>query len=101
MTIFNLTLNLFYRLPEAGTKDYYAANILTGILSEGDSSRFYKVLEYDNELVNECDTNLYGMEQTSIFCISALLSGKRSGRIQTKIDEVLDDIKAEIFQIQK
>lgn len=86
---------IFYRLPEAGTKDYYAANILTGILSEGESSRFYKVLEYENELVNECDANLYGMEHTSIFCISALaMSGKDLKEIQNKIDEVIGDIKS-------
>ena len=85
---------MFYRLPEAGTKDYYSINILNGILSEGDSSRFYHELEYKDELVSECDSNLYGMEQTSLFCISALaMSGKKLEDIGNKIDEIIEDIK--------
>lgn len=85
---------IFYRLPEIGTKDYYSMNILNGILSDGDSSRFYQELEYKNELVSECDTNLYGMEQTSILCISALaMRGKNLEEIEFKIDSILEEIK--------
>lgn len=85
---------MFYRLPEAGTKDYYAMNILNGILSEGDSSRFYNELEYKQELVSECDSNLYGMEHTSLFCISTLaMSGKNLEEIGNKIDEIIEDVK--------
>ena len=86
---------IFYRLPEMGTKDFYAVNILNYILSDGDSSRFYQELEYKNELANECDSNLYGMEQTSIYCISALaMSGKSLVEIENKIDVVLEDIRS-------
>jgi len=85
---------IFYRLPEMGTKDYYAMSVLNGILSDGDSSRLYKELEYNNELVNEFDSNLYGMESTSIFAISALmLKGKSPDLAEEKIDNVLEDIK--------
>ena len=86
---------MFYRLPESGSKDYYAMNILNGILSEGESSRFFYELEYKDELVSECDSGLYGMEHTSLFCISALaMSGKKLEVIEKKIDEILDDIKS-------
>lgn len=85
---------MFYRLPEAGSKEYYSMNILSGILSSGESSRFYYELEYKDELVSECDSNLYGMEQTSLFCISALaMKGKDPEEIEKKIDEILEDIK--------
>lgn len=85
---------IFYRLPEMGTKDFYAANILSYILSDGDSSRFYQELEYRNELASECDSSLYGMEQTSIFFINALaMKGKSIEKIENKIDEIMDDIK--------
>lgn len=85
---------IFYRLPEMGTDDYYAINILNGILSEGDSSRFYQELEYKNELVSECDTNLYGMEKASLFCISAIaMKGKSTEEIETRIDSIIEDIK--------
>lgn len=85
---------IFYRMPQIGTREFYAMNILNGILSEGDSSRFYNDLEYKYKLVNECDSNLYGMEKTSIFCISALaLKGKSLDEIEGRIDDILTDIR--------
>lgn len=85
---------IFYRLPEMGTKDYYSMNILNGILSEGDSSRLYHELEYKDELVSEIDTNLYGMEKTSLFIISAIaMKGKSLEEIENKIDAILNDIR--------
>jgi len=85
---------IFYRMPQMGTKEFYSMSLLNGILSEGDSSRFYNELEYKYELVNECDSNLYGMESTSIFCISALaMQGKSLEEIEIKIDEIVEDIK--------
>ncbi len=85
---------MFYRVPQTGTKEYYAMNILNGILSEGDSSRFYSELEYKNKLVNEIDSNLYGMENTSIFCITAIaMKGNSLEEIGSKIDEILDDVR--------
>lgn len=85
---------IFYKMPEMGTKDYYAMSILNGILSEGDSSRFYKELEYKSQLVSEIDTTLYGMEKTSIFIISAIaLQGKSLEEIENKIDNIIGEIK--------
>ena len=85
---------IFYRMPEMGTKDYYAMSILNGILSEGDSSRFYNELEYKSKLVSEIDTTLYGMEKTSIFIISAIaMQGKSLEEIENKIDNIIGDIK--------
>ncbi len=84
---------IFYRAPQMGTKDYYALSILNGILSEGDSSRFYQELEYKNELASESDSNIYGMEQTSIICFSVLaIKGKKIEEIESKIDNILFDI---------
>lgn len=85
---------IFYRIPEMGTREYYAMSILNGILSEGESSRFYYELEYKEELVNEIDTNLYGMEKTSLFIISAIaMKGKSLNEIEEKIDGILEDIR--------
>ncbi len=85
---------IFYRLPEIGTKEYYSMNILNGILSEGDSSRLYYELEYKDELVNEIDTNLYGMEKTSLFIISAIaMKGRSIDEIENRIDGILAEIR--------
>ncbi len=86
---------MFYRLPEVGTKDYYSMSILNGILSDGESSRFYNEIEYKSELVNEIDASLMGMEESSVMIITAIaLQGKKQLEIESKIDEIIDDIKA-------
>lgn len=86
---------IFYRLPEIGTKDYYSMSLLNGLLSEGESSRFYRELEYKNELVNESDSNLYGMEKVSLLCLSFLaMKGKNLEVIENKIEEIINEIKA-------
>ena len=33
-----------YRIPEQGSKDFYAVSMLSTLLSQGESSRFYKAL---------------------------------------------------------
>ena len=53
---------IFYKLPETGTKDYYAMNLLNAVLSDGDSSRFFNEIEYKSGLVNEIDSSIFGME---------------------------------------
>lgn len=84
----------FYKLPSRGTKDYYAMNILNGILSSGDSSRLYQELEYKNELVNEIDSSLMGMENASILIITAIaLKGQSLKVIGDKTDEIIEEIK--------
>lgn len=86
-------LFIFYRIPPAGTKDFYAMKILSGILSSGESSRLYRELEYKNQLVSEIDTVAVGMENAGMFMISAIASNDVSGfLIKEKIDTELSDI---------
>lgn len=86
---------IFYLIPPAGTKDYYALKLLSGILSSGESSRFYQELEYKNNLVNEIDSSVVSMEKTGLFLISAIaLKGIRLDEIEKKLDGILDDIKS-------
>ena len=85
---------IFYKLPKLGTKDFYAMNILSGILSDGDSSRFYNELEYKSKLVNEIDSSVLGMENTSLMVLTVIaLQGKSLLEIEYKIESILEDIR--------
>lgn len=85
---------IFYKLPKLGTKDFYAMNILSGILSDGDSSRFYNELEYKSKLVNEIDSSVMGMENTSLMVLTVIaLQGKSLFEIEYKIESILEDIR--------
>jgi predicted Zn-dependent peptidase len=86
---------LFYKLPKAGSKICYAMQILDGILSSGESSRFYKELIYRKELVNEIDSSLYGMENVSLFFINSIASkGKNIFEIVQEIDNIIEELKS-------
>ena len=86
---------LFYRIPEIGSRDYYALSIISGILSDGESSRLVKELEYERELVHEIDTAVYGFENAGVFAVSAFaLKGKSLKEIGKRVDEALEEIKA-------
>lgn len=86
---------IFYKVPGSGTKDYYSMNIINAILSDGESSRLYDEIEYKCGLVNEIDSSLYGMENSSLFNITAIaMKGKSLNEIEQKIDMILEDIKS-------
>jgi len=85
---------IYYRVPKLGTKDYYALNILSGILSRGESSLLNKKLVYDLTLANDADSFVSGMENTSVFGISAVsLKGRNLDIIGEAIDETLGEIQ--------
>lgn len=96
---------LFYKLPKPGSKEYYAIQILNGILSNGDSSRLYKELVYRKELVNDIESYLYDMEKVSLFSISSIaLEGRSIFEIEKEIDNIIEEIKSgniHDYEIQK
>ena len=85
---------IFYRAPKMGEKDYYSLKILSAILTEGDSSILYKRLVVNNELVNEIDSSVHGMEDAGIFSINSIHL-LNSDKMKTKniIDESIEEIK--------
>lgn len=84
---------IFYRVPAMGTKDYYALQILSSMLSKGESSILNKKLVYDLTLANDVDTSVIGMEYTSIFGMNVIsLKGRNLDIIGAAIDEVMEDV---------
>ena len=96
---------LFYKLPKPGSKAYYAIQILNGILSNGDSSRFYKELVYRKELVNDIESYLYDLENVSLFSISSIaLKGRSIFEIEKEIDRIIEEVKSgniHDYEVQK
>ncbi|MBV6479385.1 MAG: putative zinc protease [Ignavibacteria bacterium] len=84
---------IFYQIPPAGTKEFYSFKILSGILSSGESSRFFQELEYKNNLVHEADSSAFSYEKSGVFMISAIaLKGKDMQIIENKINGIIEDI---------
>lgn len=56
-----------YKIPEQGTKESYAIDMLTTLLSGGQSSRFYKKLVDEEQLGLAVQAFPYGLENGGIF----------------------------------
>lgn len=86
---------IFYRTPKMGDKDYYSLKILSSILTDGDSSVLYKKLVVENELANEVDSYVHGMEDAGIFSINTiLLLNSSEEKASILIDDSIEDIKS-------
>ncbi|MDD5363036.1 MAG: pitrilysin family protein [Ignavibacteria bacterium] len=92
----NITLParfVFYRIPEAGTEDYYTLKLISTALSSGESSRIFQQLVSKNRLSSEAYTYVNGMENSSIFCFNCFLNdGKVIKDVSGIMDEILDDV---------
>jgi zinc protease len=84
----------FYKIPKYGTREYYIAKVLSGILTEGDSSRLFNTLIYEKQLLNEVDSAVYGMEHAGLLVINSIvLKDIEHSYVENEIDKIIDDIK--------
>lgn len=67
-------LCLAYPMDRYGTEGYIAADLLTDILSNGSSSRFYRRLMLGTDLFTEVDASIAGCEDAGFLMITALLN---------------------------
>ncbi|GAB5523430.1 MAG: pitrilysin family protein [Roseivirga sp.] len=61
-----------YRMPPQGTDDYYAIQMLTTLLSGGQSSRFQKVISDEKQMALAIQTIPLGLEDGGLFINFAL-----------------------------
>ena len=82
-----------YHMPSKNDADYYAVDLLSDVLSRGDSSRFYERLLKKTDLFTEIDAFVTGDTETGLFIIAAKLSaGVTYEQAEAAIDEQLLEI---------
>ena len=85
---------IFYKTPGLGSRDFYILNLLSAIMSDGESSRLYRELLYQKELVSEIDSYYHGMEKAGLFNINAFAMKKVPLEIiLNEIDRIIEEIK--------
>ncbi|MGA2667443.1 MAG: pitrilysin family protein [Ignavibacteria bacterium] len=81
-----------YRIPGEQTREQYAFDILSEILSSGESSRFYRELVYKKQLVSEIGCYADTKEYAGIFYIFAILMpGVKVDTVQSEIDNIVSE----------
>lgn len=83
-----------FRIPPENSKEFYAFDLLSEILSSGDSSRLYKELIYEKQMASEAGCWADGKEHAGIFYLYAImLPGVDVTDGAKEIDKILDDLR--------
>lgn len=85
-----------YRMPPQGTDDYYAMQMLTTLLSGGQSSRFQKVIADEKQMTLAIQAIPLGLEDGGLFINFALPNqGFTVEQVEAEIDAQIEKVKTE------
>ncbi len=83
-----------YRAPKQGSNEYYAFNLLSAILSGGQSSRMNKTLVDEKQIALQASSFPFFNEDAGLFITLAIAtSGVKPPELERVIDSVTNDLK--------
>lgn len=86
-----------YRMPPQGTDDYYALQMVTQLLSGGQSSRFQKTLVDDKRMALAVQAIPLALEDGGLFINIALPNqGFETDDLAKEVDAIVDGVKNEL-----
>ena len=84
-----------YHVPETGTADYYALDLLSSILSSGKSSRLYRALISNKQLATEVSTYMsYALDPTLFYVYVICADGVNVKTLEKEIRREIDQVVA-------
>ena len=84
-----------YHVPETGTADYYALDLLSSIFSGGKSSRLYRALISDKQLATEVSTYMpYALDPTLFYVYAICADGVNVKTLEKEIRREIDQVVA-------
>lgn len=86
-----------YRAPKQGSDEYYAFNVLSTILSGGNSSRLSKKIVDEKQLAVQSGAFNYALEDAGLFVTYGIANaGVQPNVLELNIDSVVNDIKTNL-----
>jgi zinc protease len=83
-----------YRTPKQGTEDYYTFNVLSTILSGGESSRMQKILVNKNQQALAAAAFPFALEDAGMFIVYSLPNmGNSVEKLENTMDSIITDLK--------
>jgi len=87
-----------YHMPEQGTDDYYALEMLSTLLSGGQSSRLSKALIDDQQIALQVNASPYAMEDPGIFYFLAVAKmGVSAEDLEASLEKEVDKVRSELI----
>ncbi|HEY2990092.1 MAG TPA: pitrilysin family protein [Candidatus Binatia bacterium] len=90
-------LTMYYHVPNIKSADAYALDVLSVVLASGRSSRLYRDLVYQKQLVTSVDADYDGLSvDPSVFLINAqVMPDKDPAEIEREINALVTQVQAE------
>jgi zinc protease len=86
-----------YRAPKQGGEEYYAFNVLSNILSGGESSRMNKTLVDNKQLAAAAQSVPFFNEDGGVFIALAIANaGVKANTLEQSMDSVVSDLKTNL-----
>jgi len=83
-----------YKVPKENSQEHYEFDILSDILSTGDSSRLYNELVYKKQLVSDIGCWVDGKELAGVFYMYAILMPDiKISDVQSEIDRIIKEVQ--------
>lgn len=83
-----------YHIPEKGTDDFYALDMLTTLLSDGKSSRLYKQLVDEEEKALQISSSLIDLEDPGLFFVFAIANqGVEADDLENSINKEVKKVR--------
>ncbi|GJQ62791.1 MAG: peptidase M16 [Melioribacteraceae bacterium] len=87
-----------YHIPAQGTEDYYAINMLTTLLSDGQSSRMYKSLVDEKQLALQAASFPFALEDPGLFIAFGLVNvGVDPLELEKGMEAEIEKVKNELI----
>ncbi len=87
-----------YHIPAQGTEDYYAINMLTTLLSGGESSRFNKEITERQQKALQVAAFPYSLEQPGLFINFGLVNlGVQPHELESALEVEIEKVKNELI----
>lgn len=87
-----------YRVPAQGTPDFYAVSMLSQLLSQGESSRFYKSLVDEKQLALQAGNFPLALENPGVaICYSIVSMGVDPKTAENAMDEEVRKVQTELI----
>ncbi|MFQ5441832.1 MAG: M16 family metallopeptidase [Thermodesulfobacteriota bacterium] len=90
MDVLETHLGLALHIPELKDRDTYALDVLSDILAGGVSSRLYKALKIEDQIVHNVSAYGMSLKDPGLFFISAALDAKN---VKKAVEEIIFQIK--------
>ena len=88
-----------YRAPKQGSNEYYAFNVLSTILSGGNSARLNTTIVDEKQLAVASGALNYALEDAGLFIIYGIANaGVQPENLEKNIDSVVNDVKIKLVE---